>query len=88
MPIYSYQCNRCSEDFERLRPMAECSKEGECPKCGQPSSKVFSKVHDHWGWILTESSHHKGATDTWVPFRPSNEPIVDSTKAPYTKTIY
>ena len=88
MPLYEYVCNRCDERFDELRPMAECAEDGECPNCGQLSSRVLSVSNTYWGWILTESSHHKGAKDEWVQDRPSNEPIVDREKAPYTKTLF
>lgn len=60
----------------------------DCPKCGQLAPLVPSVFYDLWGIILTEQSHHKGAKDTWVSNRPSNEMEVDDTKAPYKKTIY
>ena len=33
MPIYEYQCKKCSAEFERLRSMAEMDKASACPKC-------------------------------------------------------
>lgn len=87
-PIYQYQCNYCSDTFELIRPMAECSEEGGCPRCGQPSRRKMSTFLDVWPWILTEASHHKGAVDTWVQNKPSNDTIVDNSKAPYTKTHF
>ena len=89
MPIYQYSCANCNADFELLRPMVECDKDGKCPECGLMSRRVFSsEYHVHWGWILTEASHHKGATDTWVQDKPSNESIVYREKAIIPKTVF
>ena len=85
MPLYEY---KCCEEFELIRPMSECAEDGECPGCGKMARRVFSPLIEHWGWILTEQSHHKGAKDEWVQDRPSNEPQVDREKAPYEKTLF
>lgn len=86
MPIYEF--SHCGQRFEVIKPMSECAKDEPCPECGSPAQRVYSSFHDIWGWILTEKSHHKGAIDTWVEARPSNDPIVDSEKAPYAKTVF
>ena len=87
MSLYQYKCDK-GHLLERLRPMEFCEAPSICPECGGISPRIMSTFNDHWGWILTEASHHKGVTDTWVPFRPSNETIVDSEKAEYKKEIY
>ena len=86
-PLYEYECN-CGLRFERIKPMAECATDEPCPKCGQLANRIYSPFHDLWGWILTETSHYKGAVDRWVQKRPSNEQIVDSEKASHTKTVF
>lgn len=88
MSLYEYRCDRCDEKSEMIRPMSECASEGSCPICGQPTRRLYSTFIDIWPWILTEASHHKGAVDTWVHNRPSNDMIVDNSKAPYTKTHF
>lgn len=88
MPLYEHICNYCGEKFEKLRPMSECGEDSDCPVCGQLAPQVMSTNHVHWGWILTEKSHHKGSPDVWVQDRPSNEPKVDREKAPYEKTFF
>ena len=87
MPLYEFK-GKCGHRFEVLKPMSKCREDEICPECGQMASRVLSIFHDLWGWILTEASHHKGATDTWVRDVPSNDPIVYREKAETPKTIY
>ena len=87
MSLFEYACNHCEKRFDKIKPMSERASH-DCPKCGQPSPLVMSVFYDHWPWILTEASHHRGAIDQWVKDVPSNDPIVDNTKAPYIKTIF
>lgn len=43
MPIYEYECIKCSEKFELRRSMADSDSEIKCPKCGdEHTQKVFS----------------------------------------------
>jgi putative FmdB family regulatory protein len=43
MPIYEYHCEKCGEEFELLRGMADSDYDIKCPKCGEESAKrVFS----------------------------------------------
>lgn len=86
MPLYEFE--HCGQRFELLKPMSECAEDGKCPECGQMVHRVFSTFIDIWPWILTEDSHHKGTTDEWVKDRPSNDMIVDNTKAPYVRTLF
>ena len=86
MPIYEYR--HCDKRFEVLKPMAECANGENCPECGEMAARVYSPFIDIWPQILTEASHHKGATDEWVQDRPSNNMIVDNSKAPKVKTIF
>lgn len=39
MPIYEYQCEDCSEQFEQLVRMSTRPEEVECPNCGAHHSK-------------------------------------------------
>lgn len=44
MPIYSYRCTPCEEQFDELQKMADhasCS----CPSCGEPAKQVITAVH-------------------------------------------
>ena len=68
--------------------MSEADEDSVCPECRQIAERIFSTCHFLWGWILTEASHHKGATDEWVENKPSNDMIVDNRKAPYTRKVF
>jgi len=87
VPLYEFQCN-CELRFEKLKPMSECADDEPCPECGQMAPRVLSPIIDIWPQILTEASHHKGATDEWVQDRPTNDMIVDNRKAPRVRTIF
>ena len=76
LPIYQYKCANCDSEFESMRPMAECEEDGKCPQCGLMSRKIFSAPHDHWGFTLSEASHHKGNRDELVSRRPSNDRLI------------
>ena len=39
MPIYLFECEKCSNKFEIVAPMREASEKRKCPKC--KSSKTF-----------------------------------------------
>jgi putative FmdB family regulatory protein len=41
MPIYEYQCNKCSEVFEIFHKIDEACKVA-CPKCLGPAKKLIS----------------------------------------------
>ncbi|MCZ6677709.1 MAG: zinc ribbon domain-containing protein [Candidatus Poribacteria bacterium] len=43
MPIYEYQCQKCTSKFEVLQSLHAEPKELACPNCGeQKPKKVFS----------------------------------------------
>jgi len=86
LPLYEFK--HCGKVFEIRRPMSEAGDDCPCPECGEKAQRLYSPPHDIWGWILTEKSHHIGNKDEFVKAKPSNDLIVDNTKAPYTKTIY
>jgi len=76
MPLYLFKCSRCETEFEKVKPMVECGKDEACPKCGQSSHQVLVPPHVHWGWTLTEASHHNGNDDEFISRRPSNEGLI------------
>jgi len=39
MPIYVYECKRCSGRFEKLLPIAERNEAQECPQCKEPKTE-------------------------------------------------
>ncbi len=40
MPTYGYRCSPCGA-FDVVRPMADASGGAQCPRCGQPATRVF-----------------------------------------------
>lgn len=44
MPIYEYRCE-CGQEFEKLRPMSQCSESSVCPECGKEANKVISNAY-------------------------------------------
>jgi putative FmdB family regulatory protein len=36
MPIYTYRCQQCGEEFDKLRPLSERDAPVDCPDCGSP----------------------------------------------------
>jgi putative FmdB family regulatory protein len=43
MPIYEYECERCSLRFELKRRFSD-NGSGFCPQCGSEAHRVFSPV--------------------------------------------
>ena len=37
MPIYEYQCSKCSEHFEKIVGLFSKGGKVTCPKCGDPN---------------------------------------------------
>ncbi len=73
--LYEYKCNYCDERFEVLKPMSERATH-DCPKCGQLAPKMFSLPNVHWGFTLSEASHHEGNPDELVSRKPSNDWLI------------
>jgi putative FmdB family regulatory protein len=43
MPIYEFECKKCGETFEALRPVGDTGSKLSCPSCGAKKPvKVFS----------------------------------------------
>ena len=43
MPIYEFECKKCGETFEELRPLGDTGRSVSCPECGAKApKKVFS----------------------------------------------
>ncbi len=45
MPIYVYQCKKCSEKFESFRSINDSDEEVICPRCGEKKpQRLISSV--------------------------------------------
>jgi putative FmdB family regulatory protein len=42
MPIYEYLCPECDSSFEEMRPLSQCDKPAECPRCHKPARRKMS----------------------------------------------
>lgn len=42
MPLYEYRCERCTSNFELLRPVSASKERADCPKCEAPAPRVLS----------------------------------------------
>lgn len=64
MPTYTYRCQKCGEEFERIQSMSD-EPVKRCPTCKGKVQRVFHPV----GIVLKGSGFHK--TD-YRPKRPSD----------------
>ena len=39
MPLYDYQCEKCSEKFEVRQCYGQDGSKMKCPKCGEPNPR-------------------------------------------------
>ncbi len=39
MPIYTYECEKCNEVFEEMRPISKADDKAYCPLCGGSDTK-------------------------------------------------
>ena len=42
MPIYEYECPKCDNKFEMLRPMSRADEKAACPECKGEAQRVVS----------------------------------------------
>ena len=48
MPIYTYACDACEQDFEQVLPLSRYDEPQACPSCGETARKTVAPV----GFIL------------------------------------
>lgn len=65
MPIYQYECIKCSLIFEEMHTMDE-RRNAVCPICGGKAEKVFTpiwyKIADNWHTSSNVASDGEGFT--------------------------
>lgn len=68
MALYTFRCDTCGE-FQSIISMQEMPKTRLCPKCGQPSPRIFD---GHFQWkrgvlwaanMILEGERNKPGTD-------------------------
>jgi len=57
MPMYSYRCPECENEFDELRVFSKREDPAECKECGCAEAKTFFNPGDSvgvaykgWGW--------------------------------------
>jgi len=50
MPIYVYECVKCSHNFETVQKVGEGNENLTCPKCGEPKPKKLVTSFKTHGW--------------------------------------
>ena len=66
MPLYDYQCGKCSHKFEMRRSFEEGAS-ACCPQCNNPAQRVFSPVPIVFkgpGLYVTDYRKEKPAPET------------------------
>ncbi len=46
MPVYTYRCQQCSDNFEKIQPMSLASEPQPCPTCESESDRVMSAIFE------------------------------------------
>ncbi len=64
MPIYEYQCTKCSHRFERIHGISEKDKKNPCPKCGDPKPQRVMSAFSCGGIKGTEGGSISGGCGT------------------------
>ncbi len=47
MPVYTYRCEQCSQNFERIQPMSRASEAQPCPTCENDSDRVMAAIFEN-----------------------------------------
>ena len=42
MPLYEYNCPKCSLKFELLRSLSQANDEASCPRCHHTAERILS----------------------------------------------
>ncbi len=71
MPLYTFECLECREEFDRVLFLSEADKKPPCPKCGGKTRKIIAASADRREWepywdenlghepVLVESREHR-----------------------------
>ena len=66
MPLYEYQCHKCSLRFERIEK-ASALKDGRCPKCGGIAHRLIGAPALQFkgsGWYVNDYGKGNGSSPT------------------------
>jgi putative FmdB family regulatory protein len=83
MPLYEYQCESCSERFERIQKYSDPPAD-VCPKCGKgPVKKLPSSPAIQFkgtGWYITDYARKSGDSTKSGETKSSTTDSTSSTK--------
>jgi putative FmdB family regulatory protein len=68
MPIYEYECKKCSTRFELKRNFGH-NGDAECPACASKANRIFTPVHIIFkgsGFYITDSHKNNHQEDSQV----------------------
>ncbi len=66
MPIYEYQCKKCSTIFEEWLNSSESDLEQTCPNCKEKAQRIVSQtsfVLKGSGWYVTEYGKNSASSN-------------------------
>lgn len=67
MPIYEYQCKKCSEVFELFESINSNNETRKCSRCGGDAKRIISMSHFQLkgsGWYVTDYKGKKASSNT------------------------
>ena len=47
MPVYTYHCEECGEQFEKIRPMSQAGEAYPCPACEQLAERRVAGIFEN-----------------------------------------
>jgi putative FmdB family regulatory protein len=66
MPLYEYQCKKCSHRFEKIRKFSDPPIK-KCPECGGVVEQLISSPAVQFkgtGWYVTDYARKSGGTSS------------------------
>jgi putative FmdB family regulatory protein len=65
VPLYEYQCTKCSHRFEKIESVSSSPRK-KCPKCGRSAARLFAAPAIQFkgaGWYVTDYAGKSGGGD-------------------------
>lgn len=87
MPIYEYQCKKCSHRFEKIQKFSD-PHVTKCPKCGSKIEQVITAAAVQFkgsGWYVTDYAKKSSAPATESSSSDSSSESKPKTESKETK---